>query len=83
MSDRGCWHAYRTCTARARHAHTCSVHCGNDMRALLVRVCCCPRSLPAKGVRVVVGSGEEVEVRQAPDLVALRADLQVGGCRGR
>jgi hypothetical protein len=53
------------------------------MRALLVRVCCCPRSLPAKGVRVVVGSGEEVEVRQAPDLVALRADLQVGGCRGR
>lgn len=39
-------------------------------------VYCC--RLAPGGVRVVGTSGEEVEVRQTPDMTRLRADLQVG-----
>lgn len=39
-----------------------------------VDVCC---RLPQGGVRAMGTSGEEVEVRQTPDMTQLRQDLQV------
>ena len=54
-------------------------HCDLPSWCRFALLCC---RLPQAGPRVLGTSGEEVEVRQTPDLQQLKKDLQVGVTRG-